>query len=128
MPLPDRIVEMLARGVLKVSNEPIDYLDKLPTLGSDVFPDNLRVWDVAASGGEDGKKLHKLLDEAGLTKGQRAGVTHLLDSFIKVEDNDLTLGDIRALTEDELNRLRARLAWGAKPTISSIKKIKRLFG
>ncbi len=49
---------MLVRGELGFSNTSgPDYLDKLPTLGSDVFPDSLRVWDVAQSGAEDGKNF-----------------------------------------------------------------------
>ncbi len=45
-----------------------------------------------------------------------------------VGENELTLGDIRALTEEEMVRLRGHFAWGAKPSVDSIKKVKRLFG
>lgn len=129
MPLPKDVFQRLVSGDLRISGtSDSDYLDKLPTLDSSIFPDDLRVWDLAASGGEKGKKLHRLLDEAGLTKGQRAGVTHLLDSFVRVGENDLTLGDVRALTEEELTKLRGNLAWGARPSIGSIKKIKKLLG
>ncbi len=128
MPLPKELFQKLVSGELGLSGATEDYLKKLPTLNPNDFPDNIKVWSISASGSEEGKKLHKLLDEAGLTKGQRGGVTHLLDSFIKAGENDLTLGDIRALTEEELIKLRGNLSWGAKPTIESIKKVKKLLG
>lgn len=128
MPLPKEIVGMLVRGDLKTSTQGSPYLDKLPALGPDIFPDNLRIWDLSTSGGDDGRKLHRLLTEAGLSKSQRAGVTLFLGSFVRVEDGDLTLGDIRALTEEELIRLRGHYFGNARPAIDSIKKIKKLFG
>lgn len=121
MPLPKDIVQRLASGEMNLD------LDVLPTLNEEVFPDSLEVWEVGASGGENGKKLHKILDIAGLSKGQRAGMTHLLGSFAKIGDEDITIGDIRALTEEELMRLRGEFKWG-KPTADSVRKIKKLFG
>lgn len=130
MPLPKDIFLQLVKGELRgttgVSNSA--YADKLPTLDPTDFPDDTSVWDLSCSGGEFGKKLHELLKREGLTKGQRGGVTHLLDSFVRVGNSDLTLGDIRALTEEELTKLRGNLAWGASPSIDSIKKIKKLLG
>lgn len=120
---------MLSQGELKVPGDlESGYLYKIPTLGPDIFPDNLLVWDIAQSGSENGKILHGFLGRAGLTKGQRGGVTNLLGSFTRVGEKDLTIGDIRALTEEELIKLRGRLAWVAKPTVDSIKKIKKLLG
>lgn len=129
VPLPKEIVTMLARGDLDLVELPnSDYTHMLPTLGSDVFPDKTRIWDIHESGTKEGKKLHGALKQAGLTKGQRAGVTHLLSSFLKVGENDLTAGDIRALTEEELKKLRGRFFGGASPSITSINKVKKLFG
>ena len=129
MPLPKDIFQMLVNGELGTGNTSDSaYLDKLPTLGSEIFPDQIRVLDVARSGTNEGKILHGFLGAAGLTVGQRAGVTHLLDSFIRVGEKELTVGDLRALTEEELIKLRGHLAYGAKPSIDSIKKVKKLFG
>lgn len=128
MPLSKDIVTRLAKGDLKFSaSSASDYTNKIPTLGEDVIPDDISIWDASASGGEVGRKIHELLDQAGLTKGQRSGMTHLLDTFVKIGDSELKVGDIRALTEDELMKLRGEFSYG-KPSTDSVKKIKKLFG
>lgn len=79
------------------------------------------------SGGFEGQKLHKLLNESGLSKSQRAGMTHLLSSFSEVGGSEMTVGDIRALTKEELIRLLPEMNWGP-PTLQSTLKVKKLLG
>jgi len=108
-----------------------DYLYKLPTLVSDEFPDDLTIEKLSGSGGEWGVRLHKKIDEAGLTKGQRSGVTHIFDHtrwlVIDNQDVKLTLGDIRELSEDALQKLRPFFKY-EKPSVRSLSVLKKLFG
>lgn len=128
MPLPKDVVRQLASGELGAECLPVPgYIEIIPTLGPDVFPDEVTIRSISQSGGEEGRVLHALLRRAGLTKGQRAAITHLLGFFSMIGENKITVGDIRALTSDELMRLRKKFSWGT-PSMGSVEKIKKLFG
>mgnify|MGYP000318303980 CR=1 FL=1 len=125
MPLPKEIVLALTQGLLKKNNS--SYLDLIPQLNISEFPDDLNMWDLAASGSEFGRKLHEQLDRAGLSKAQRAGMNNLLNAFCRMRGEDIKVGDIRALTEEELLKLSGQFDWG-KPSPDTVKKVKRLLG
>lgn len=119
---------MLVKGDLDVFKSlESGYLSKIPTLGPEFFPDEVGIGKLHCSGLDVGEKLQRLLNEAGLSKGQCAGITNILGIFSSLDGNDLTVGDIRALTIDELLRLQSLFTW-RKPTITSIRKIKKLLG
>lgn len=126
MPLPREIVIKLSRGELKIPKKPEDYINKLPTISSDEIPDSINLWNIS-NRTEVGEELRSRLEKAGLSRGQRAGISHILGDMAKIGDEYLTVGDVRVLTEEELLKLQNQFSWG-KPTIQSIKKVKKLFG
>ena len=104
--------------------EPVDdYFYKLPTLDPDDYPNNVTLSHL----GIYGSGLREVLIEAGLSKGKRAGVTHILGTTTKVGKHYVTVGDIRKLSFEELLKLRRQFTYGT-PTERSLRILKKLCG
>lgn len=106
---------------------PQDYLDKIPTLNSHDFPDNLRITDLARGPAEIQDGLRAILDQAGLTKGQRAGLSNILSDVERIGEYEITLGDIRSMTIKQLFSISKMFKWD-RPSEESMKKLKKLCG
>ncbi len=100
-----------------------DYFYKLPTLNTDDYPDNVTLFQLKmyCSG------LRGVLKEAGLSEGQRGGVTRILRSTTKVGEYYVTVGDVRKLSFKELLKLRRQFTYDT-PTERSLRILKKLCG
>lgn len=124
MPLPKEALDILASGNLDHGSDSpeLKYFKNIPSLDSAVISDDTSVLEARNS-----TALDEALKAAGLSKAERAGMSILLNNFSSMGGQDVTVGDIRGLSETELTVLRGKFDWG-RPSENSIKKVKRLFG
>lgn len=123
MPVSKEIREILEQAPKKEVYE--DYIEKLPTLNPEDFPDETRLADL------HGRGLRRILRQAELHKGAIGGVTRILKTTQIIGDYenriDVTLGDIRGLSFEQLVNLREHF-WYGTPTPQSLLVLKKLCG
>lgn len=99
------------------------YINLLPTLNKKDFPDSMELGNLVRAG----SRLSQVLKQADLTKGERIGISNIIDDVEMIGDHRVTLGDIRALNLRQLMQLRNEFPFD-KPSAESLRKLKRLCG
>lgn len=128
MPIPPEI-----KAILDFSSEielKKDYIKKLPTLDPQEFPDELTIKNILQ--GNHYFVLQRILREAGLKDGERRGVNHMLRIAGYIDDYELTLGIIRELALEDLQKAREHLnegrAYSQIPSVRALVVLKKLCG
>lgn len=97
-------------------------IDRLPTLDRDVFPDGMLLSELWQS-----EQFYKELTLRGFSPRQYIVVSFMIGSMEKLAGRDVTVGDIRGKTAEQLYQQQNRFD-AVRPGQSAILAVKQLCG
>ena len=122
MSLRERIIESLGGHVQEDPRRTYTYIDRISKVD---LPEETPLINVRSS-----EELERSLNEAELTKGQRAGISKILSDCNWIPDShkEITIGEIRRMSDEELGNLGSDIGRGWRAGDRTKAILRKLFG